>query len=303
MSYFYTISVTLREYTERKGGIAMQENAIRAELPDLRISAVIFDEALRFGTPTDPKNPICPTHSHADFEIFFLIDGTMTVFLGALPRTVNAPAAVILPPRTDHATKFDARQGYCMYFRPERKGKNESDRQEKLLTALHRDVTVLPLESDDIFYIEHLADSLHSPTGEGTRPHLVALLFSGLFRRIVEEPPTPHASKHIKYIHAVDLYISAHFNEKIRLTDLAKELYLCPKQVARIIRKEYGCTLSDLVTRHRIATARVLLKSGNDSVEAVARAVGYEHPNYFYRQFRAATGLTPRQYRKQGAIL
>lgn len=281
----------------------MQENAIRAELPDLRISAVIFDEALRFGATADPKKPITPAHSHADFEIFFLIDGTMTLYLGSRPRTVLAPAAVILPPHADHATEFDAPRGYCMYFRPEKKGKTESDRQKKLLTALHREVTVLPLEADDIFYIEHLAASLHSPTGEGTRPHLVALLFSGLFRRIVEERPSPHASKHIKYIHAVDLYISAHFNEKIRLTDLAEELFLCPKQVARIIRKEYGCTLSDLVTRYRIATARVLLKSGNDSVESVARAVGYEHPNYFYRQFRTVTGLTPRQYRKQGAML
>ena len=302
MSYYYTNSVTIPEYTVRKGGIAMQENAIRAELPDLRISAVIFDEALRFGN-VDPKKAVCPPHSHADFEIFFLIEGTMDVHLDSHCRTVKAPAAVILPPRTDHATKTDVPRGYCMYFRPEKKGKSESDRQEKLLAALHRDVTVLPLESDDIFYIEHLADSLHSPTGEGTRPHLVALLFSGLFRRIVEEPPSPNASKHIKYIHAIDLYISAHFNEKLRLTDLARELYLCPKQVARIIRKEYGCTLSDLVARYRIATARALLHSGNDSVEAIAQAVGYEHPNYFYRQFRAATGLTPRQYRKQGTML
>jgi len=36
----------------------------------------------------------------------------------------------------------------------------------------------------------------------------------------------------------------------------------------------------------------------NDPINEVAYNVGYEDPNYFIRQFKAAFGYTPKQYRQ-----
>ena len=48
--------------------------------------------------------------------------------------------------------------------------------------------------------------------------------------------------------------------------------------------------------RLTIAARRLLVSSEN--VSDIAYEVGYEDPNYFIREFKAAFGYTPNQYRK-----
>ena len=47
----------------------------------------------------------------------------------------------------------------------------------------------------------------------------------------------------------------------------------------------------------RINIERRLLVS-SENVSDIAYEVGYEDPNYFIREFKAAFGYTPNQYRK-----
>jgi transcriptional regulator GlxA family with amidase domain len=42
-----------------------------------------------------------------------------------------------------------------------------------------------------------------------------------------------------------------------------------------------------------------MLEAGDDPVEAVAQAVGYEDAAFFGRLFRRKVGLTPTQYRRR----
>ena len=102
-----------------------------------------------------------------------------------------------------------------------------------------------------------------------------------------------------RYTNRIDLFIAEHYREKIRLSDLAETLYLCPKQVTRIIRKNYGCSFSDLVRDHRLRLARAMLESTEESISSIARAVGFEYENYFYTLFRKAYTITPAEYREK----
>ena len=51
--------------------------------------------------------------------------------------------------------------------------------------------------------------------------------------------------------------------------------------------------------RQRFQKAVVLLMETDLPVEEIAANVGYENMSYFYRQFKARYGMTPRQYRLQ----
>jgi YesN/AraC family two-component response regulator len=66
--------------------------------------------------------------------------------------------------------------------------------------------------------------------------------------------------------------------------------------VARMFRRRTGDTLHGYLTAVRVARAREHILHGH-KIEAVMLLVGYRSKKNFYRQFRAATGVTPGAYR------
>ena len=66
-----------------------------------------------------------------------------------------------------------------------------------------------------------------------------------------------------------------------------------------LYKKYFGTTFLADVIRARIQTAEELLASTSDPVERIAERCGYANVEHFIRQFRAAAGTTPAQYRRR----
>jgi len=274
----------------------MKENAIRTEVGGLRLSAILFDEAFLMEGFRKPA----ALHRHSDYEIFFVLQGSLSVTGGDGTCVCATPGtALILPPLYDHRTDATDLQGYCMYFQWEGKQSHREGPQQKAVQALKDRISTVPLSREGIFYMEQLAKAVRSPAPEGTESHLTALLFAELFRPLLPLTSTDESRKSLRYANTIDLYVSEHYREKLRLEDLARALYLCPKQVTRIIRKTYGCSLPDLVRRHRIGLAKQLLLETDGSVAEIAATVGFDSPNYFYACFREDCKETPSAFRQR----
>jgi PAS domain S-box-containing protein len=91
--------------------------------------------------------------------------------------------------------------------------------------------------------------------------------------------------------------IQREYSSPIRVDDLAASVGLSAYQLNRRVRAVFGVTASQLLTRARIDAASHLLRDGHRTVAAIAAACGYCDQSAFSRQFKAACGLTPRQYR------
>ena len=116
---------------------------------------------------------------------------------------------------------------------------------------------------------------------------------------MIPRSPSREKKKRTRTVNLIDRYINEHYREKIRLSDLSKALYLCPKQISRVLRKEYGCTLPDLINQRRLDLACTMLRESDADVGQIAQRVGYEYENYFYTLFRKAFGMTPGEYREK----
>ena len=68
---------------------------------------------------------------------------------------------------------------------------------------------------------------------------------------------------------------------------------------ARLIRRIFRLTPSQLITQTRLAAASEMLRNGNRSIIEVAHACGFSDHSAFTRAFRLATGVTPSQFRAQ----
>ena len=98
-------------------------------------------------------------------------------------------------------------------------------------------------------------------------------------------------------------YINNNIYVKLTLSDVAKHMYLSPKQVSRIIEKEYGCTFSNLITEKRLAVAAVMLKNTDLKISEIAAQTFYGTETYFYSLFKSKYGISPLKYRQEVRIL
>ena len=83
----------------------------------------------------------------------------------------------------------------------------------------------------------------------------------------------------------------------VRFEDVAREVGLTPRSLARRFEDECGATWSAVVRRMRVLSAIERLASGDDSVTTIAHPVGYTSLSAFNAAFRDLTGRTPTQYR------
>lgn len=93
-------------------------------------------------------------------------------------------------------------------------------------------------------------------------------------------------------------YISQHLCETITLEELSNYVYLSPKYISALVKKETQYTLTEIISNERIRRAKELLCEGSFKNYEVARQVGFEDAHYFSQLFKEKTGLTPSQYRR-----
>jgi len=248
-------------------------------------------------------NKIQQMHRHAFFELFLIFDGKISIVSREGAQQYEN-CAVCIPPSHDHYAIFDVKCGYVLYFHfpPSKECLPAHLLTQQRLCA---GVTSFTLGEEARFYCDRLSQAISQWNATQKSVHLLSLLFGTLFdtdqRSSVAEDAG--AAKHRKYLLAIDEYLHAHKQEQITLGDLATHLYLCPKQVSRIIKKEYNCSLSTLITRRRLALSCMLLAQTDIKISQVAKMLGYEYENYFFSLFKKEYGLSPAQYRKESRIV
>ncbi len=108
-----------------------------------------------------------------------------------------------------------------------------------------------------------------------------------------------------KYIHeknsnvikTVLNYIKEHYNHDVSLETLSKLVYLNPKYLSTLFKKETGETISNHIAHIRIEKAKELMSDIRLKTYEIADKVGIHDSRYFSQLFKRHTGLTPSQYR------
>lgn len=84
-----------------------------------------------------------------------------------------------------------------------------------------------------------------------------------------------------------------------RLEELAAQAGVSPSHYSTLFRKQTGFSPLDFILRQRMQHAAFLLVTTNNSISAIAAAVGYDDAYYFSRCFGKIMGCSPRAYRKK----
>ncbi|WP_049567005.1 substrate-binding domain-containing protein [Streptomyces sp. SBT349] len=125
-----------------------------------------------------------------------------------------------------------------------------------------------------------------------TEPETARLLASLTERsaRAADPAPVRHALA----------YIEQHYRNRLSRWQIAQAAGVSEDHLGRLFHRELGLTLWEYLTRVRIKRAKERLQRGDESVQTVARAVGFHDRAYFSRVFRRVTGMAPHAYRDVG---
>lgn len=94
-------------------------------------------------------------------------------------------------------------------------------------------------------------------------------------------------------------FIEAHYRQPISLNDVAQEAGYSPAYLTNLVQSHTGRTVKQWIIERRMAEAKILLATTDQSVRHIAEASGYSDAGYFTRQFRQFHGVSPQVWRQQ----
>lgn len=108
------------------------------------------------------------------------------------------------------------------------------------------------------------------------------------------EPFFPHLCPRLTKVFE---FLEVNYHQPISLEIIAQAVGYSPAYLTNLVRKKTGRSVYSWVIERRMMAARTLLSETDQSIEMIARAVGYLNLCNFFRQFRQHAGMTPKAWR------
>ncbi len=91
--------------------------------------------------------------------------------------------------------------------------------------------------------------------------------------------------------------IEEHYRVQHRPSDYARQLHLAPKSLAKLVKKHFHKTLTELIRERILKQAKWDLLHTLKPIKQIAAEVGFDDELYFSRLFKRATGCSPTFFR------
>jgi two-component system response regulator YesN len=93
-------------------------------------------------------------------------------------------------------------------------------------------------------------------------------------------------------------FLHDHYMDDICLNDLSRVVYMNPRYICKIVKKETGKTYHEILTEIRIENAKKLLGDFQFRMYKIAEMVGYSDTRLFSQAFKKVTGISATEYRE-----
>lgn len=249
-----------------------------------------------------PKRDALFLHFHPYFEFFFVGGDGLEIVTEEGEFSIKN-SVVVLPPGFKHYSVSG--NGTYRFFAKVDQREGGKDLGSAFFGYLSRaKIHRISKNEGLIFYLSEIEKLLASPSENGRLklPPLLTLTLltvADLLHLTLDEADSGSYSKYGEYLFKFENILAAAFTEKIDLGYVASRLYLSKKQVSRIIKRAYGCTLSELITEKRLSAAASLLLTTDKPVSEITEELGFSTESYFFVLFKKRYGVTPLGYRKK----
>ncbi|MFN4147166.1 MAG: AraC family transcriptional regulator [Runella sp.] len=254
-------------------------------------------------------------HFHPHYQLFTVLEGTGTRFIGDDIRHFEGGDTVFLGPNLPHLWRSDRRyfegnpslytHGIVVYFTADFLGDSFLDKPEmnglkKLLEKSHRGLDIVG--DTQVKVSNGLFNMLQSEGFEAVL-QLLHLLYqisqSNEAKPIAGEGyVNAHKESETERMQKVYEYVMKHFKEEIRLPEVAALASMSEAAFCRYFKNRTHKTFSKFVSEIRLGFARKLLANNDMSIAQISYESGFNTLSNFNKQFKDFFGKTPSEYQK-----
>jgi AraC-like DNA-binding protein len=255
-------------------------------------------------------------HTHTFFEICYAFAGKGTFAIGGDVHKVRRGQVFVARPGEAHEIISNRSDPLGIYFWAftlvQEPGASSTGEVDALLSAYAR--STLPVsdrtESMERTCIMLTEESAARRPGYATAVSaLMQKLLLDCARAVVtepiaaEHPDPPLRSAAQSVVLTAKHYLRDNLHRPIGLRDVAAQLGLSERHVARLFLAETGKTVIDFLIDLRMERATRMLMEHQQPIKQIAAAVGYPDVRYFTSLFHKRIGVTPAVFRKDHGTL
>jgi len=256
-----------------------------------------------------------PFHSHPEFEIILILEGSGQRMVGDSITEFTGPDLCIFGADLPHTfytrglSKNEAIRQIVIQFHENFLGPGFFDRKhfKQIKDLLQRASQGIVFDAGTTSIITQKMHALAAKSSTETVIALLDILHTlsiSAGYSLLSSPGFLHGlnvDESTRMSKVYD-YILDNFKRDISLDEVASIAYLSPSAFCRYFKKFTRKTLSEFLIDLRIGYACKLLQNNNLGISQVSLDAGFNNVSYFNRKFKAIKGQTPMEYQRQFLI-
>ncbi|MFN6071539.1 MAG: AraC family transcriptional regulator [Bacteroidota bacterium] len=252
-------------------------------------------------------------HFHPHYQLFTVIKGTGTRFIGDDIRHFEEGDTVFLGPNMPHLWRSDRNyfekesqlqtEGIVVYFKEDFLGNDFFEKPEMFDIKSFLKNSERGLDLTGTLGVEMVSDlkELLGLTGFEGISKLLNILHklsvTNDYQYISSSNYTnTHKISETERMRIVHEYVLKHFKENINLSTVASLSNMTEAAFCRYFKSRTNKTFSDFVKEIRIGNACKILQDENKSISQTCYESGYNTVSNFNNQFKSLKGVSPLQY-------
>ncbi len=249
------------------------------------------------------KDIVVDWHFHNEFEILIAYDDCRTIFTENTVYHAQAGDILFINRKVPHRTITPRGSVNSML-----QFKNPFVRENATTAALQffdKTSCTTYLFKNGTQEHRRMAGYIHQITDEyvGKRPAYTEFIRGYLLEMtaylcrlgIIAEPDE---QKDLRPVLPALQYMETHYAEPLSLEEISRVMNVDKSHFCRLFKKHTGMTFVEYLNAIRVHEAEKRLTNTDDSITAIAYAVGFSSTAYFIKIFRRYNACTPHKYRK-----
>ena len=254
------------------------------------------------------ENKIISRHRHSSFEFHAVKEGACRVILDDGEYIFNAGEMYITPPGVFHEQIVCPGTDYVEYsLNFDIREDVGISAEEKRICKIYKNMPFSVIYNTEEF--EMLFEMAYKKMKDmrigyyNDLKHIILLIINSAAAAISEnsecsyEVPQKYDLTDLRF-EKIDRYIKDNLTSRVKISDIAKIMYLSEKQIGRIVKKCTGRTAKEYILYLRHEKSKDYLKNSECSISDIAEIMGFSSVAHFVSDFEKREGYTPFVFRK-----
>jgi len=244
-------------------------------------------------------------HQHERFEIMYVVKGSCVVEVEGEPIHLSSNQFIFLNEQVPHRLCIQNKENNIVLNYEFGFVKDEKATDFTSLIKVYPSLARLLERSfryyycQDIGKMEYALKDLIAELEHGRKDaYLLDILFQRMLIELSRCMELRNSVTGIAYVKRAVEYIRGHYDENLKVTDIAGKVGINKSYLQILFKKTLGSGIMAYVNQYRMERASFLLRNSNMSIIDIAFEVGYNSRQHFGYTFEKHFHISPGEYRK-----